>query len=355
MGNVNVVGKYPILERKSTGLFGLDWALGNRGDHGAPLRSLWEIYGYPNSGKSTLSYYLAGVLSPSPEITICDLENLDVKYLETAVGVSGFNGTVRLVDATDDKDKLKSHEDMMTDMTIKLNTTSGASILDSVGAIQPLVEKSVISKKGEVFGEAYMGKRAKVVAQLARALSNVVRNDPLPKSAFVINHVHQIIGGHGHVTAGGVVLTFMSAIRMMIWSKEQFFVSEDDDRPIGFLVAGKTEKLRFGGKGRGFSFYIVPGLGVHPGASAMFDCFDYGLAERGTTVKMDGKSMGYIKKEFLDYAETGKTRKFDPFVEALQKYQETEMKWGMEKEEENDVQKPSNTKRKGKVSEQVVA
>lgn len=87
----------------------------------------------------------------------------------------------------------------------------------------------------------------------------------------------------------------------------------------------------------------------------MFDCFDYGLAERGTTVKMDGKSMGYIKKEFLDYAETGKTRKFDPFVEALQKYQETEMKWGMEKEEENDVQKPSNTKRKGKVSEQVVA
>jgi RecA/RadA recombinase len=342
--DINVVGNYPILQRKSTGLFSLDWCLGSRGTFGAPLRSIYEIYGYPNSGKSTLCYYLAGALSPQPEITICDLENLDVEYLKSSVGTSGFKGTIRLVDAVDEKGGYRTHESMLTDMTLNLTGTSGAAILDSVGAIQPLAEAT-----GD-FGEAFMGKRAKLVAQVARSLSNTVRNGTEAKNAYIINHVHQIIGGRGHTTAGGVVLTFMAAVRIMIWGKEQFTVSETDDRPIGFLVEGKTEKLRFGGKGRVFSYYIVPGLGVHPGVSAMFDCFNYKLAERSTTVKMGGKSMGYLKKEFLSYAESGKTRKFDPFVEALQKYQDTELKWGLEEEDDLQSSKPAKSKRKEEVA-----
>jgi hypothetical protein len=67
---------------------------------------------------------------------------------------------------------------------------------------------------------------------------------------------------------------------------------------------------------------------------------------------MDGKSMGYIKKEFLDYAETGKVRKFDPFVEALQKYQETELKWGVEEKEEDVIPERKAGKGKAKVSTQ---
>lgn len=346
--DIVVVGNYPILERKSSGLYSLDWALGSRGNFGCPMRSIFEVYGYPNSGKSTLCYYLAGALSPRPEITICDLENLDVEYLKSSVGTSGFKGEIKLIDATDEKGKFRSHEEMLTDMTINLNKTSGSAILDSVGAIQPIAEAS-----GD-FGEAFMGKRAKLVAQVARSLSNIVRNGEQAKNAYIINHVHQVIGGRGHTTAGGVVLTFMAAVRIMIWGKEQFTVSEDDDRPIGFLVEGKTEKLRFGGKGRTFSYYIVPGLGVHPGVSAMFDCFNYGLAERGTTVKMEGKSMGYIKKEFLTYAETGKTLKFNPFVEALQEYQETKLKWGIPEEEDVEADVISGRKsgkRKDKVAE----
>jgi len=48
-----------------------------------------------------------------------------------------------------------------------------------------------------------------------------------------------------------------------------------------------------------------------------------GLAERGTTVKIDGKSLGYLKKDLLSYAAEGKQRKFDPFIEALQEYEKT--------------------------------
>ena len=57
--------------------------------------------------------------------------------------------------------------------------------------------------------------------------------------------------------------------------------------------------------------------------------------------------MGYIKKEFLDYAESGKVRKFDPFIESLQKYQETELKWGVEDADDLASTKPN--KRKDKV------
>ncbi len=345
---VTITGNYPTLERKSTGLYSFDWCLGSRGHYGAPLRALYEIYGYPNSGKSTLSYYLSGKLSSSTDITVCDFENLDREYLSTAIGASGWDGNVKLVDVTDAKGKYRTHEDMLTDMLVNLEGTSGTAVLDSIGAIQPLAER-----EGDL-GEAFMGKRAKLVAQVARSLSGILRNSPDAKSAFVINHVHQIMGGRGHATAGGVVLTFMAAVRIMIWGKEQFIDSENN--PIGYLVEGKTEKLRFGARGKNFTYYIVPGLGVHPGASAMFDCFTYGLAVRDTTVKMDGKSMGYLKKDFLDYALGGKERKFDPFVEALQKYQDTELRWGVDEgKEDEDVDRDASDKpkRKGKMGKPV--
>ena len=51
--------------------------------------------------------------------------------------------------------------------------------------------------------------------------------------------------------------------------------------------------------------------------------FNLGLAERGATVKIEGKSLGYLKKDLLAYAYEGKQRKFDPFKEELQKYEES--------------------------------
>jgi hypothetical protein len=95
---------------------------------------------------------------------------------------------------------------------------------------------------------------------------------------------------------------------------------DPENRPLGFLVGGQVEKLRFGGKGRMFQFYIVPGFGVHPGVTAMFDAFAYGFAERGSRVKMNDKSFGYLKSDLLTYAAEGKSRKFTPFVDALRGY-----------------------------------
>src|SRR5512138_3514076 len=114
--NVHIIGTYPYITRRRTGIFSLDMALSNRGELGAPLPSIYEVYGYPNSGKSTLCYYLAGKLSRMPEISICYLEMADMKYLQSAVGMSGFAGNVRVIDITDTKGHVRTHEQMLADM-----------------------------------------------------------------------------------------------------------------------------------------------------------------------------------------------------------------------------------------------
>jgi RecA/RadA recombinase len=332
--NIQVIGSYPFIARKRTGLFSLDMALSGRGVLGAPMRSIYELYGYPNSGKSTLSYYLAGVLANQPEVAICDLELADMEYIHSAVGMSGFSGIVRLMDLQDEKKRAATHEQAMAQMVECLAGDAGSSILDSVGAIQPIAEAA-----GD-FGEAFVGKRAKLVAQVARALSGALRLKDEEAVAFVINHTHQIIGGRGHTTAGGETLKYMAGVRIMIWTEEVIKDSKEENA-LGFVVGGQVEKLRFGGRGRSFNYYIVPGLGVHPGASAMFDCFALGLAKRDSVVKLDGKSMGYLKKDLLEYAMTGKSRKFEPFVEALAQYEET-LKYAKETKDED------SNKRKGR-------
>lgn len=330
---MEISGNYPTILRARTGLFSLDVATSRAGEIGLPLRSIVEIYGYPNVGKSTLSYYLSGAVAGKREIAICDLEMLDRSYLQSAIGVSGYDGKVTIVDSTDDKGKPVPHEEMLMSMAEMLYSESCAvSVLDSVGMVMPIAES-----KGD-FGEAFMGKRAKLVAQVSRALINNLRNKELPSVAFVINHVHPNIGAHGHSTAGGETLKYAAQVKLMLWTKEVF--AEEDGAPIGFYVAGQVEKLRYGGRGRKFGFFIVPSIGVHLGASAMFDCLELGLAERDKSgrVRVDGKPLGYIKADLLRAAATGNYRRFESFREKLVAYEERLVKGELEDDRVPDVQ-----------------
>lgn len=345
--SVTILGNYPSLNRVRTGLFSVDLALANRGELGLPLRTITEIYGYPNVGKSTLSYYLASKAAVGANISICDLEFLDRDYLSGTLESYGYHGSVHLVDLIDEKKKPFPHEKMLMDMNKDLyDETYGAAILDSVGAIQPIAEA-----EGDL-GEAFMGKRAKLVAQTARAMSNALRNKERPSAAFVVNHVHSIIGGRGHNTAGGDTLKFMAAQRIMLWTAEVF--QKEGEAPYGFLVKGQLEKLRYGGRGKTFQFYIVPGYGVHPGVSALFDCVELGIAERKAMIKMNGKNVGYLQADFLSFAADGSIgKKFDVFEAALVEYEGNlgraqPAKETGEKEEENDDSEAKPVKSRGR-------
>jgi RecA/RadA recombinase len=324
---VTVTGKYPTLTRIETGLFSLDYALSHEGNLGIPARVLAELYGYTNSGKSTLAYYISGKVAKEMggSVTDADLEMNDVAYIPFAVGASGYKGNVRMVDVTDEKDRIRTHEDILMDMAKDLLKEEVATVIwDSVGATQAMAQQAVLTDPKATFGEAFMGKRAKLVGDVVSALRTAMITKEKPSIAIAINHVHSVIGGRGHTTPGGERLKYLAGVRLMIWSAETFRADDNDDTSdaLGFLVRGQVEKLRFGGKGRKFQFYIVPGFGVHPGVTAMFDAFAQGLAERGARVKLDGKSLGFLKSDLLSYAAEGKRRKFYPFEEVMSRFAE---------------------------------
>lgn len=327
---VTVTGRYPRLERLKTSLFSLDYAMSYRGNLGLPLRVLIELYGYTNSGKSTLAYFLAGKVASEmgkSQISIADLELADTEgYIPRATGMAGFKGKIAMMDLTDAKDKPKPHSKILMQMVKDLyfDDEVGAIIWDSIGATQSDVQwAEVFNPKGE-FGQAFMGKKPFLVGQIADAISQALREKKTPATAIALNHVHQAIGGRGHTTPGGERKGFLSGVRLMIWKGEAFYEDDNDPAspPLGFLVKGQVEKLRFGGPGRRFQYYIVPGFGVHTGVTAMFDAFERGLAERGARVKLDGKNLGFLKKDLLSYAAEGKRRKFYPFEDVMLRYAE---------------------------------
>lgn len=328
MGNVAIEGNYPTISRQRTGLFSFDMALRDGGKLGVPMRTLMEMYGYPNVGKSSLSYYLAGKLTGEGKVGLLDLEMCDREYVRKCLETSGLDGAVNILSTTDDKGNFLSHENLLLENSRQLyNEDYGVTILDSVGHITPNVEQEVfIKEKEKELGQAFMGKRAKLVGQYCRAIQAALRNKKRPSLAIVINHVHKVMGGVGHSTAGGEVLKYTAAERIMLWPGTTYYLNDDKDDPtevLGFLVRGQVEKLRYGGRGRKFQFYIVPGYGVHEGATAMFDCLEYGFAESKATVKIGDTSFGYLKATLLTAAAEGNTRKFVGFQEELEKQEES--------------------------------
>ena len=348
---VIVTGRYPTLARIKTGLFSLDSALSYKGNLGLPLRVLIELYGYTNSGKSTLAYFLAGLVAKAMEkskISIADLEFADTQgYIPRAIGVSGFKGEVKMMDMTDEKDNPIPHPRILMKLVKSLyfDNEVGAIIWDSIGATQSGVQwAELLNPKGVEFGQAFMGKKPFLVGQIADAIQEALITKSYPATVIALNHVHQVIGGRGHTTPGGERKGFLAGVRLMIWKGEAFRENDEDETTpyMGFHVNGQVEKLRFGGPGRKFQYYIVPGFGVHAGVSAMFDAFEitaklniakkkgkisesvapYMTAERGARIKLDGKNLGFLKKDLLMYAAEGKRRKFYPFQEIMARFTE---------------------------------
>ncbi|MBE0573330.1 hypothetical protein IH575_00300 [Candidatus Dojkabacteria bacterium] len=312
------VGNRVDVERVPLGLYSLDIALGSKtGKLGMPLRSLIEVSGRTHVGKSTTTYYMAGVLAStankSGKINIVDLEGLDIEYLKHAIGVSGFKGKVNLID-TVEKGRPRMHSAMLQEAAEDLygNEDTKVIILDSIGAFISDAEW-----KGDI-GEAFMGKRAQSIGQWGRKVINNLINKPTPASAIYINHTHSILAGHGTMTAGGDTIKYLSAIRMVLWQKEVVKTTVGDvDTILGYRVGGTIEKLKFGNKNKKFELTIIPEYGVSKELSALYDAANLGLIERGATVKVDGKSIGYISKLF-EAAVNGNTTKFDPIFEKLE-------------------------------------
>ena len=309
---IEIEGDYPEVSRITTGIYSLDYALSAQNVLGMPVRTIYEIFGRPGAGKSSLTYYLAGKVNPKSRIELCDLEGLDRDYVVSSLAQAGFEGKLRFISNVDAKKKQRTHEMMMQETVYNLrDDESSCAILDSIGAIVPIAES-----EGDL-GDANMGRRAKAVSQYVRGLTQVMQYMEVPKVAFVVNHVNAVIGGRGHTTPGGDALHHLSKVRLMIWTSET--IEDSNKNAIAFIAEGAVEKLRFGAKGKKFKFAIIPNVGVSPDLSALIDCTTLGLAERKSVVKIGDKSFGHLSK-LIEDASKMRHDKFLPFYDALEEY-----------------------------------
>ena len=330
MNDATIIGEiYPVVYAQ-TGLWSFDRALGFRGNVGVPLRSLFELYGYEHSGKSTLAWYLAASVRRDGRIYIADLEGtLEKDYIKSVVEHAGFSGEVEIVKYTELKKKktvMRSHEAQLQEVIdALLDPKTQAAVVDSIGSFTPIMEA------GKNLGETAWGKRAKVIADASRRILSHLRVAEDPKLIFFINHVHPIMGGgKGYDTPGGQTKKYAANIR--VWLQRI-----DNKVPEGsgnFLAEARVQKLKVGGthKDRRGLVYFIPGYGVSKEMTDVFDCVGVGIAKREASVQLlqfDTKKgedvwvkMGRLSA-LAEKAEEPEKHKalFNHFAEALKKYE----------------------------------
>ena len=326
VGHVSVDGQVPTLRRVLSGLYSLDQCLASEtGGSGIPLRGGIEIYGKWETGKSTLAYFLAGRISQSwgPEsrrIALVDLEGgAREEYLRSSISQSGFEGTVYRV-PFNAKGQPRNHEDMLQEgADLLLEDDVRCVILDSAAMTQPISER-----EGEM-EEAFMGRRAQVLAKFSRRCLAWINSEEEDKLFIVVNHMLQDMGGYGKISPGGDTLKF--GINARLWIKRA-----DASTPLpsgAFEAEIAVEKLRFGGKNkdRKGRVVILPEVGVSPELTAAFDCMELKLARRQAGTGMvqylgaDGNwvDVDLLKNLIVELLNGKGKEAFQPFYDILKR------------------------------------
>jgi len=205
-----------MIESISTAVPALDVALGIGG---LPVGRIVEVFGQPNTGKTTLALHLiAAVQNADGVAAYIDLDQrLDPNYLKEIV-----NYTNLLVSQPDDTEKALE--------IIEGLARSGAVNLIVVDSLAGLTPRSELEGR---MGDADVGLQARLMSQALRTLTATVHRTGC--LVVFINQVRQKIGvtfGNGEVTTGGNALKFYSSVRI----EAKFLRQEGDTKAIEFLV-----------------------------------------------------------------------------------------------------------------------
>lgn len=302
---VTILGASVPVQRILTGLYSFDHAFINReGDIGFPIGKGVELYGATFTGKSTITYGLAGMVAKAvgKDIALADFEGFDPKFLQTVLATAGFDGNIYCIQEEED-------EEAMDMLLSKLKDKKyGVGIVDSIGAISPVSEA-----EGDL-GEANMGRRAFLMAQFTRKALKIMRSED-SKTIFMINHAYPRIGGRGMDTPGGEVKKYLSSIRISV--KRKYLKNKYEEYPDGsYIIEGTVVKNRWGLKDKVFNLFVLSGKGIHIGLTSMYDAISLGLAEKGRTIKIGDSSFGTMK-EIVQQAHEGNDDLFIPFQDIL--------------------------------------
>lgn len=299
---VEIIGNHPKINRKIVGLYSFDKAFVNHlGDLGIPIGVGIEIFGATGIGKSTLAYSLAGLISEK-NLLLCDFEGFDVRWTSRLLDTIGFTGKVKVISDKKDEKQL----DQTLDELGKDKSEYDVAILDSISAISPLSESD-----GNI-GDANMGRRAFAMAQFTRKALHIYRFNKEKKTIIAINHWRAKLGGMGYEAPGGTIKNYLFTVQILLKRKEEF--------PDGsYILEGKVTKNRWGYSDRIFNVFIVAGIGLHRGLTAVQDCVMNDLATRKDGVIHIGENNYGRLSGLVKAAKQGDNDVFKPFIEVLER------------------------------------
>lgn len=301
---IEVIGSSPPAELQHliTGFWSLDQALacGMPRIPGGPLNTVWEVFGYQGVGKSSLCEMLAAKAAGSKSIVFANIEPCDTSLVKQIMMTSGYGGKVIFIGK-------ENHEDTLEELLLRMKADdTGAIILDSIGALQ-----SSVNVENDL-EDANMGNNARLINKFARTSLLHLRNRTSPILVLATNHVHQIMGGRGTTTTGGVVMGYSTRVRLFLSSGERF----DDGT---YVMTGRVDKNSYGLENGKFRLVFLADYGFHEGLSAWQDCELVGLAKRDRVIKMGDDSFGFPSR-LIAKAKDGDQGIFQPFIDALKGY-----------------------------------
>lgn len=291
------------VSRVPTMLYTFDWATGG----GLPTYCPVVLYGSMGVGKTTAVMYLAGVFSNAfagTDLRMADFEFTDPDTLYQYLSVSGYSGLLSLVPDRDEKDKPRSGESILNELSDGLLKPEIKSIiLDSAAFVVPdaMLEGSL--------GEAHMGLSARLIRDFLMLTSARLRRTE-PGLCLIVNHQRTAMGGgFGFRMPGGEAIKEIPQLITRVWREKEL---EHGD----LVMCGKVEKNRYESRGGEFSMYIIGGWGVSRHMTAVWDAIQLGYATSDRVVTMDGKSYGKLA-DLSDKAVKGEVDVFAPFYTKL--------------------------------------
>lgn len=241
------------VERVSSGILPLDWALGG----GWPRGRIMEIYGPESSGKTTIGLYMALAMQQAGgNVAFVDLENaLDPFFVEEVVGL--------------DRSKMlmsqPENAETALDIVIDLIKHNGADLIvvDSVAALAPRAEI-----EGDM-GDAHVGLVARLMSQALRKITSMQISERSNATILFINQLREKIGqvyGNPETTPGGRALKFYSSVRMDARSPNSKLIHHDGEN-VGRRIKVKVVKNKVAPpfKEVEFDLYYATGVDQHQG------------------------------------------------------------------------------------------
>lgn len=297
-------------ERFITGLYSLDRAcMGEETSIGLPYGIAYQVFGATGVGKSTFAYGLSGYIANylNGNIALCDFEGFDKNFISSILSSTKFDNELRSVSDKEDGIQLG----MLIDLLDNEKKNFVVGIVDSVAAVSSEAEQ-----RGAL-EEAKMGRRAHIMNGFCRQAMHTLRWHP-GRTLFLVNHWYKNIGMFGYSTPGGNGKEYLTTVHMLI---KRLYTFPDGS----YVLSGKIRKNRWGYVGRNFTVFMLSGMGIHAGLTAVWDCVLYKIAkykEKDREIVMDTQDP--IRLSTLVKSAKAGEDVFHPFREALEKLNGTQ-------------------------------